>query len=247
MSTIDSRQGVSPASLLAQVPPEMHFQAAPGVWPMVLDMLPSPCRVLDIGAGRGGLSWILHKCGFDVTPIDLHPEHFLAPGMTCTAANAQEAIPFPDQTFDRIVTVEVIEHLENPWNFLRECLRVLRDDGQLILTSPNVVTLMSRLTFLLRGTLPYFREESFVGCYHVTPIFPWIVDRACRTGGGKIVETRFSRVDWPRRNDIPYRLSRVRSRALSLLPKNRLTGEIVAYRIRKDPARSRVTPGLHYK
>lgn len=236
-----------PVALFSQVPAEMTFQAAPGVWPMVLGMLPPPCRVLDIGAGRGGLSWILDRCGYEVSPVDLHPEHFLAPDLQCLQANAQESIPFADRSFDLIVAVEIIEHLENPWKFLRECLRVLRDDGQLIITSPNVTTLMSRLTFLLTGALPYFREESFVGCYHVTPVFPWMVDRACRTAGGKIQEMRFSRVDWPRRNDVPHRLSRVRSRALSLLPKNSLTGEITAYRIRKDSARERVTPGLHYK
>ena len=43
-----------------------------------------------------------------------------------------------------VVAVEVIEHFENPWHFLREINRVLKKEGKLYLTTPNVHSLHQR-------------------------------------------------------------------------------------------------------
>ena len=45
---------------------------------------------------------------------------------------------FRDSVFDKIVGFEVLEHLESPINAIREFRRVLRDDGSVVLTVPNV-------------------------------------------------------------------------------------------------------------
>ena len=47
---------------------------------------------------------------------------------------------FEEQLFEEelIFQLNTIEHLENPWHFLREVSRVLKDGGKLILTTPNV-------------------------------------------------------------------------------------------------------------
>jgi len=209
-------------------------------------MLPPPCKVLDIGAGRGGLTTLLRDLGHQVEAADLHPNHFQIGGIRCHAANAQEELPFADRAFDCVVAVELIEHLENPWVFIREAMRILNDNGSLIVTSPNVVTLMSRLTFVVTGCLPYFRDSSFNGCYHATPIFPWTIERAALVAGARVVETRYSRVDWPRATDIPRRMSRYRSRLLNYVPLCSLTGEIAAYRVQHDPSLvARISTGYH--
>jgi len=58
------------------------------------------------------------------------------------------AFPFPDASFDAVLFCEVLEHLQaDPIRVLRELKRVLKPDGHLILTTPNVARLenVSRL------------------------------------------------------------------------------------------------------
>jgi 2-polyprenyl-3-methyl-5-hydroxy-6-metoxy-1,4-benzoquinol methylase len=52
--------------------------------------------------------------------------------------NLNEGIPVNDDSADVIIAEHVLEHLENPTQFFRECRRVLRDDGELRLEVPNV-------------------------------------------------------------------------------------------------------------
>jgi len=224
--------------LSAQLPPELEPQTAPGVWECALGLLPGPGRVLNAGAGRGGMSLLLDRRGYQVTSIDLRPENFQAERMSCLAADLNDPLAFGDGEFDLVLAVEVMEHLENPWGFLRESLRVLRENGCFVFTTPNVSSLLSRLVFLCEGTFPYFRDESFAGCHHVTPIFPWSVERACRTANGLLEKLSFSRTDWPTRRDLPRHDggNGKRRKLLDLLPLNLLTGEIACYVVRKKMA-----------
>jgi SAM-dependent methyltransferase len=233
---------------LSDVPEEMSAQAAPGTWEVALRHLPSPCRVLVAGAGRGGLSWLLARHGYQVTSLDLHPDHFVAPGLTCLAADFNEPLPLKSDSQDCVLAVEVAEHLEAPWMFLREALRVLRPGGMLVFTSPNVVSLPARLLFLRAGVLPYFRVESFVGCYHVTPIFPWAVHRWAGSVGARVTKQAYSRANWPDRRDVPRFWERRWMRLLKgCLPVNALTGEITCYVVLRADDSVVTERGVHYR
>ncbi|MDE2515508.1 MAG: methyltransferase domain-containing protein [Rhodospirillales bacterium] len=58
-----------------------------------------------------------------------------APNLSCTAE--EDALPFPDLCFDRILLVHGLEGAENARRLLRECWRVLKDDGRLLVVAPN--------------------------------------------------------------------------------------------------------------
>ena len=58
-----------------------------------------------------------------------------APNLSCTAE--EDALPFPDLTFDRILIVHGLENADNARRMLREVWRVLKDDGQLLIVTPN--------------------------------------------------------------------------------------------------------------
>jgi 2-polyprenyl-3-methyl-5-hydroxy-6-metoxy-1,4-benzoquinol methylase len=89
-------------------------------------------KVLDVGCGKAELKNYLNE-GQEYFGIDLiYPT-------TCDVS--YEQFPFEDKTFDTVVISEVLEHLENPTHALKECRRVLKDDGLLLGSIPNIETL----------------------------------------------------------------------------------------------------------
>jgi len=58
-----------------------------------------------------------------------------SPNLTCTVE--EDSLPFPDLCFDRILLVHGLENAENSVRMLREVWRVLRDDGRLLVVTPN--------------------------------------------------------------------------------------------------------------
>lgn len=110
-------------------------------------------EVLDIGAGTGALSKRLAEAGWRVSACDLYPEAFAADGIECRSV-ADGRLPFEDASFDIAVAVELLEHIEGHESLFAESRRVLRPGGLLLITTPNILSLKSRVSFLLTG-YPY--------------------------------------------------------------------------------------------
>ena len=70
-----------------------------------------------------------------------------------------EKLPFKKNEFDAVVAGEVIEHLYDVNNFLQEIYRILKPNGQLILTTPNLASFGSRVSLLL-GRTPWMIENE---------------------------------------------------------------------------------------
>lgn len=75
----------------------------------------------------------------------------------CARVNIEnEPLPFTGDNFDFVLCSEVLEHMEvDPMYMLSELNRVTKQDGQLLLTTPNAVSTWS-ITKMLRGVEPYF-------------------------------------------------------------------------------------------
>ena len=66
-----------------------------------------------------------------------------SPNLSCTVE--EDALPFPDLFFDRVLLVHGLEAAENARRMLREVWRVLRDDGRLLVVAPNRVGLWAHV------------------------------------------------------------------------------------------------------
>lgn len=129
--------------------------------------------VADLGTGQGALAMELARRGFDVYACDADCAAFAAgdqPGVRLTIADLNGTLPYDDESFSALCAVEVIEHLENPRHFLRECRRILRPDGVIVLTTPNVLNVASLLTLLFSGSLVCFSQKEYQSNCHITPV-----------------------------------------------------------------------------
>lgn len=115
-----------------------------------IDLRSGP-RVLDIGAGQGALSERLKAAGARVSACDVVPEQFAVPGVDFRAVQADGRLPFDDGAFDAAVAVEVLEHIDGHDRFFAEVARVLAPNGIVLFTTPNILSLKSRLRFLFTG------------------------------------------------------------------------------------------------
>ena len=111
----------------------------------------SPPRVLDLGAGSGSMSQLLSESGYEVAACDLEPMLFQCPHVVCQKANIDEPLPYEDATFDGVVCIEVLEHIDGHERLFREIQRVLKPGGVFLFTTPNVMSIKSRLSFLWTG------------------------------------------------------------------------------------------------
>ncbi len=109
------------------------------------NVLDAPC------GGSAALTLALIEKGFHAIGADVDPEAATRLGNAFSKVDLNVALPWPNQSFEAIFSTEGIEHLENHFSFLREMSRVLKPGGILVLTTPNITALRSRVRFFGSG------------------------------------------------------------------------------------------------
>ena len=114
-----------------------------------LEELPPDARIADLGCGEGILVEELRQQGRDAIGVDLNYESEAVVRDDITRTQ------FASESFDAILCLDVLEHLqfEDQVKALAEIQRLLRPDGRLIASLPNLAHLSSRFAFLLLGRL----------------------------------------------------------------------------------------------
>jgi SAM-dependent methyltransferase len=194
--------------------------------------------VCDLPCGAGSFSVRLATHGAITIPVDIEhhePFYFLADRLVI--ADANQRIPCEDGSLDAMVSIEGIEHFENPTNFLRECSRVIKPDGFVFITTPNVDSFRSRKSVLIKGYPRFFEpvaiDEKAAG--HLLPIDMVFFRGAAKKAGLEIVRITVNRPG-----------SRLLARALGNLLTRRLPremrgsipffGDVIIYALQRKPA-----------
>ncbi|MEO8779849.1 MAG: methyltransferase domain-containing protein [Rhodanobacter sp.] len=166
----------------------LPIYAAPGLHEAATEMLVGTAaggsRVLEFGAGSGAMSLRLADLGFQVTASDLFPESFKATHVPFVAADLNGAFAgqWP-QGFEAVMALEIVEHLENPRDVLRQIRALLPVGGQLVLSTPNIANPVSQALFLRRGQFQWFRDIDYREQGHITPLSPWVLEKALLEAG----------------------------------------------------------------
>ena len=129
--------------------------------------------ILDVGCASLGLllkaGRFKRRCGVDIASF---PSWATYPQVETQVRNLDEgALPFPDETFDAVTCLMVVEHVFDPYHAIRELRRVCKPAGRVVVGVPNLAGIKRRWE-LLCGKLPItsarfsFSENAWDG-YHL--------------------------------------------------------------------------------
>lgn len=96
-------------------------------------------RILDIGCGTGYFAGTMKKGGWDVTGIEPNKKarDFGSRLFAIDVLSPDEISDLPDGSFDAVTMWHVLEHLNDPFKYAAEILRLLKPDGLFLAAVPN--------------------------------------------------------------------------------------------------------------
>lgn len=160
---------------------------------------------VDVGCGTGDLARVLSSSFARYIDIVRH-------------VGFPDDLPFVDVDLDRscvglddgladvVLCVETIEHLENPRALARELSRLAKPGGFVIITTPNQLSVHSKLGLVLRNEFPHFQEAPGMYPAHISALLEVDLLRILRevdlddiealySGSGRVP---FTSLEWPR-------------------------------------------------
>lgn len=129
-------------------------------------------KLLNIGSGSSQFDEVLDCLDIDVYNTDIVIKEEDDHNKWCDL-NLENPIPY-EEKFDIILAQEVIEHLENPWKLFRDLNSSLKENGYLIVSTPNVASLNSKLKFLISNHFAWFTPKCL--SYHINPLTYWEIE-----------------------------------------------------------------------
>lgn len=105
----------------------------------IIEEVPAGSVVLEMGCNSGGLSVLLMRKGCLVYGVDVAPAmvaRAYTKGVRAHIAPAED-VPYPAGNFDAVVASELLEHVHEPGDILKEAARVLKPGGTLVGTVPH--------------------------------------------------------------------------------------------------------------
>jgi len=141
------------------------------IFELMKPFLKEGMKILDFGCGEGAFSQRLIDAGMTVDGCDINTEQIKAAVSRKITLDLDREIgnqAFTEK-YDLLVAMEILEHLQNPWKYVSDCMSLVKDDGIIVLSTPNISNFASRLRFFMRGSLMAFEKPDFVHG-HITPL-----------------------------------------------------------------------------
>lgn len=109
---------------------------------MYWQLIGSPEKVCELGCGlspflAGKPDLVIERWGVDFSPETVKSAAELYPNVKYTLADVTDT-PFSDQSFDAVVSGEVIEHLKKPMDLIHEMVRLCKTGGTIVISTPHL-------------------------------------------------------------------------------------------------------------
>jgi 2-polyprenyl-3-methyl-5-hydroxy-6-metoxy-1,4-benzoquinol methylase len=144
-------------------------------------------RLLDIGCAAGGFLKFMESRGWqgwgcEVSPVAsrrAREEHALK-----VTTGEMAGVVYEEKFFDVICAGDVLEHVEEPFDFLRRARKVLKDDGILYVAAPNA----DSLSYAVFSLIARFNHKNyFVLPHHISHFSPGTMRLLMRRAGFEAV------------------------------------------------------------
>ncbi len=150
-------------------------QSCPAIYRMVAAAIGRRPRrggtLVDVGCGRGDLrNHVAHLIDKYAGADAVRYEDFPTDAQFFTIDLDAGRVPLPDASAEIVVAVETIEHLENPRALFRELRRLAKKGGLIIITTPNQLSLLSKLTLLVKNQFNAFLDAPGLYPAHITAL-----------------------------------------------------------------------------
>jgi ubiquinone/menaquinone biosynthesis C-methylase UbiE len=138
---------------------------------LVQASLPTPGRVLDAGGGTGRVANAIRRHAGEVVVADpsfgmLRQADRTRLGLAC--ANS-ESLPFPDETFERVIMVDALHHVIDQRHTAREMYRVLKPGGRIVIEEPDIRTFGVKMIAVAEKLL--LMRSHFLSPEHIVELF----------------------------------------------------------------------------
>ncbi len=171
--------------------------AEPYISDRIFSLLPKlnkKATFLDIATGEGYFLELLSEKGYkNLYAADSNEKNFRLnkKEFHFKKMDANKNWPYEKNFFDVVISSETIEHLENPSHFFREVFRILKPKGFLLLSTPSVEGVVSRLYFFLTGILAFHTDADYLNS-HITVLPSYVINRLSARAGLKQLALTFS-------------------------------------------------------
>ena len=181
------------------------IHAARGLHEYAMNVIHDNCKgnghVLDLGSGSGAFTKRLQNHGFTTTSVDLTLDTFALSSESYELDfNTDFAAPLAGKSYDAIVVLEVIEHLENPLHFLRQLKLIAGHETIIFVSFPNLYLYLSLVTFYKYGTFGNWSPFLYWETGHQTVMPDWLFEEHLKKTG-LILEKKYfcAFVDFPQK------------------------------------------------
>jgi SAM-dependent methyltransferase len=191
-------------------------------------------RILVLGAGAGAFDQRLIDNGYtNILAVEYHKELYRPKAEVISRDLNQDFNNLG--TFDVVIAIEIIEHLENHFHFVRQIKDLLNDDGIALITTPNVESPISRIKFFLRGDLSCFTKSEILHTGHINPIFKNIFVTHLASAGMYVREIAYSTSLWDMKqfSGFSQKIFMIVFRCMTLFMRNATGGQLSIFVIAK--------------
>lgn len=123
--------------------------------------LPKGSRVLDLGSATGANTLLMQSRGLEVTSLeysDLGVSIQIEKGIRVVKGDARN-LPFKDSEFDACICLDVLEHIHDDREVMREIKRVTKSSGRVLISVPEDPTFWSNHDVAVGHVRRYSREN----------------------------------------------------------------------------------------
>jgi ubiquinone/menaquinone biosynthesis C-methylase UbiE len=146
--------------------------------------LPVRGRLLDIGGGTGRVASVLRDLVDEVIVSDISMGMLkqVTPSTLSPVCGYSESLPFPSDSFERVIMVDALHHVVDQVSTAREMFRILKPGGLLIIEEPDIRTFGVKLIALAEKLL--LMRSHFLSPLQIASLFPSVMSRIVTENNG---------------------------------------------------------------